>query len=182
MSLLASDAFSSLHDSTRSRLSNSSRAMATSPFVSGTQSPAASHSTVNPRMTVRPRTGKGPSMGDPNGHIPFANGHSNETDDKLRSRSRAASFTRLQRRKGNNKQQTVPFVVAVTRSQSSSPSAAPIDWEIPRKTLHSSIGFLTLYLYFSHGSPNMPVFEMWYERCLGFLMRESEKKTTNGVI
>lgn len=79
-----------------------------------------------------------------------------------------------------------------------------IDWEIPRKTLHSSIGFLTLYLYYSHGSPHAVVvvltlalaivipadvlrlnhsgFERVYERCLGALMRESEKKSSNGVI
>jgi len=79
-----------------------------------------------------------------------------------------------------------------------------IDWEIPRKALHSSIGFLTLYLYASHGSPervvvvlssalliiipgeiirlNYPSFERHYEKVLGFLMRESEKKHTNGVI
>jgi len=79
-----------------------------------------------------------------------------------------------------------------------------IDWEIPRKVLHSSIGFLTLYLYASHGSPervvvvlsgalliivpgdiirlNYPSFERNYEKVLGFLMRESEKKHTNGVI
>jgi len=71
--------------------------------------------------------------------------------------------------------------------------------------LHSSIGFLTLYLYYSNGSPRpvvvglgsalvaviapadavrlrSPRFERVYERCLGFLMRESEKKSTNGVI
>jgi len=80
----------------------------------------------------------------------------------------------------------------------------PVDWEIPRKTLHSSIGFLTVYLYVSHGSSRMVVvvlsmalaiiiptdllrlnhsgFEQFYERCLGFMMRESEKKSSNGVI
>ncbi|OCH87579.1 hypothetical protein OBBRIDRAFT_820554 [Obba rivulosa] len=80
----------------------------------------------------------------------------------------------------------------------------PIDWEIPRKALHSSIGFFTLYLYLSHGSPrpvvnalglslavivpadvlrlNFPRFERLYERVLGFLMRESEKNSPNGVI
>lgn len=84
------------------------------------------------------------------------------------------------------------------------PPVEPIDWEIPRKALHSSIGFFTLYLYLSHGSPrsvvnalslalavivpadvlrlNFPRFERLYERCLGFLMRESEKKSSNGVI
>lgn len=82
--------------------------------------------------------------------------------------------------------------------------AKKIDWEIPRKALHSSIGFVTLYLYASHGSPervvvvlssalliivpadilrlNYPPFERSYEKVVGFLMRESEKKQTNGVI
>ncbi|KAL0581661.1 Diacylglycerol kinase [Marasmius crinis-equi] len=78
-----------------------------------------------------------------------------------------------------------------------------VDWEIPRKVLHSSIGFFTIYLYVSQGNPNavvlvlwsalaviapadflrlrFPKFERLYEKCLGFLMRESEKHTTNGV-
>ncbi|KAI0301288.1 hypothetical protein BC826DRAFT_1101912 [Russula brevipes] len=82
--------------------------------------------------------------------------------------------------------------------------AKKIDWEVPRKLLHSSIGFVTLYLYASNGSPervvitlssamliivpadilrlNYPPFERTYERVLGSLMRESEKKHTNGVI
>ncbi|KAG6902097.1 hypothetical protein C0995_004449 [Termitomyces sp. Mi166 len=79
-----------------------------------------------------------------------------------------------------------------------------IDWEIPRKLLHSSIGFGTVYLYMTNGDVKTVIFLLWtalaviipadilrlrspgferiYERCLGFLMRESEKKTTNGVI
>ncbi|KAK7439873.1 Diacylglycerol kinase [Stygiomarasmius scandens] len=79
-----------------------------------------------------------------------------------------------------------------------------IDWEIPRKVLHSSIGFFTIYLYLSQGSPRNVILVLWsslciiipadilrlrssrfekiYERVLGFLMRESEKHTTNGVI
>ncbi|KAG6915025.1 hypothetical protein DXG01_013883 [Tephrocybe rancida] len=79
-----------------------------------------------------------------------------------------------------------------------------IDWEIPRKLLHSSIGFGTLYLYMSNGDVKTvvlvlwtalavivpadvlrlrsPAFERIYERFLGFLMRESEKKSSNGVI
>jgi len=95
------------------------------------------------------------------------------------------------------------------REDSPTPSPPPpiqkVDWEIPRKILHSSIGFFTLYLYYSKGSPrpvvislgaalvtviapadiirlHSPRFERVYERCLGFLMRESEKKSTNGVI
>ncbi|KAF8989482.1 hypothetical protein BDQ17DRAFT_1256805 [Cyathus striatus] len=79
-----------------------------------------------------------------------------------------------------------------------------IDWEIPRKLLHSSIGFLTLYLYVSNGDVKRVVFVLWsalcvivpadilrfnssrfertYEKALGFLMRESEKHSVNGVI
>jgi diacylglycerol kinase (CTP) len=83
-------------------------------------------------------------------------------------------------------------------------NAGKVDWEIPRKALHSSIGFFTIYLYTSHGTPRLvvlalstalaiivpadilrlryPSFARVYEKCLGFLMRESEKKTSNGVI
>lgn len=91
-----------------------------------------------------------------------------------------------------------------------------IDWEIPRKVLHSSIGaffalyafllmshlylhtgFFTLYLYVHNGDVKIVVFLLWtalaflvpidilrlrypafertFERCVGFLMRESEK-------
>ncbi|KAJ3726539.1 hypothetical protein DFJ43DRAFT_561634 [Lentinula guzmanii] len=79
-----------------------------------------------------------------------------------------------------------------------------VDWEIPRKLLHSSIGFFTIYLYLSRGNAKVVVYTLWsalcviapadylrfkypsfsriYERHLGFLMRESEKTTTNGVI
>ncbi|KDQ12432.1 hypothetical protein BOTBODRAFT_112883 [Botryobasidium botryosum FD-172 SS1] len=82
-----------------------------------------------------------------------------------------------------------------------------IDWEIPRKTLHSSIGFLVLPLYFNlpPSEPvtpivnvlggmlvvvgaadiirfNVPPFARLYERFLGFLMRDSEKEKINGVI
>ncbi|KAL0071163.1 hypothetical protein AAF712_001723 [Marasmius tenuissimus] len=78
-----------------------------------------------------------------------------------------------------------------------------VDWEVPRKVLHSSIGFFTIYLYVSQGNPKTVVYVLWsalaviapadflrlrfpqfervYEKCLGFLMRESEKHTTNGV-
>ncbi|KAF9554161.1 hypothetical protein CPC08DRAFT_644695, partial [Agrocybe pediades] len=78
------------------------------------------------------------------------------------------------------------------------------DYEIPRKVLHSSIGFLTLYLYVSEGDVNKVVMVLWmalaiivpadllrfnsrrfartYEALLGFLMRESERNSINGVV
>ncbi|KAJ8455332.1 hypothetical protein ONZ45_g18975 [Pleurotus djamor] len=95
-------------------------------------------------------------------------------------------------------------VQAATNGHAKPVQKKKIDWEIPRKLLHSSIGFLTLYLWTSQGSPKAvvvvlwtafaiilpadfirlrwPAFERTYERCLGFLMRESEKKSINGVV
>ncbi|KAH7101649.1 hypothetical protein BKA62DRAFT_743242 [Auriculariales sp. MPI-PUGE-AT-0066] len=80
----------------------------------------------------------------------------------------------------------------------------PIDWEVPRKTLHSSIGFLVVPLYTSHHPVNKVIFGLalalvfvasndlvrfnwpWfaqtYERVVGFLMRDSEKQKINGVV
>ncbi|KAH8924268.1 hypothetical protein BT69DRAFT_1241326 [Atractiella rhizophila] len=77
-------------------------------------------------------------------------------------------------------------------------------YEVPRKVLHSSIGFVTLGLYIYRtpvrsiiftlfpalvviGSADIlrlrsPSFEKIYERVLGPLMRESEKKGPNGVV
>lgn len=81
---------------------------------------------------------------------------------------------------------------------------AKIDWEIPRKALHSSIGFLVLPLYFSRPDVgpiitaltyglafvtaadvirlNIAPFARLYEKLLGAFMRESEKNGINGVI
>jgi len=89
-----------------------------------------------------------------------------------------------------------------------SPGVTPtkaVDWEIPRKTLHSSIGFLTLWLYWldpptlkplitvlstglvSVASVDLlrlrfPAFAEVWEQFLGFLMRESERDKINGVV
>lgn len=82
---------------------------------------------------------------------------------------------------------------------------AKIDWEVPRKTLHASIGFLVLYLYNTQPDSVWPLIRIlagacvvvyltdllrfrsrtiagWYNYCLGALMRESEKTTVNGVV
>ncbi|EST09271.1 Phosphatidate cytidylyltransferase [Kalmanozyma brasiliensis GHG001] len=83
-------------------------------------------------------------------------------------------------------------------------SAESKSWEIPRKVFHSSMGLLVLQLYFSKQDYttvarnlsiflgivvtadvirlNNPAFERFYERVLGFLMRESEKDKVNGVV
>ncbi|KAI9633659.1 uncharacterized protein MKK02DRAFT_28450 [Dioszegia hungarica] len=83
--------------------------------------------------------------------------------------------------------------------------AKAVDWEIPRKTLHSSIGFLALFLYFLEPPSvkplviilsaslvtvtiadylrfNFPAFRELWEANLGFLMRESERDKVNGVV
>ncbi|KAJ7187238.1 hypothetical protein C8R46DRAFT_286340 [Mycena filopes] len=80
-----------------------------------------------------------------------------------------------------------------------------IDWEIPRKVFHSSIGFITLGLYLTPSiSPRVVALVLWgalaviaptdvvrlrspavervYEKALGFLMRESERTGTNGTL
>ncbi|GJJ16116.1 hypothetical protein Clacol_010395 [Clathrus columnatus] len=85
-----------------------------------------------------------------------------------------------------------------------SPDVKKIDWEIPRKVLHSSIGFFVVPLYV-HGVTARPVtialsgmlavglvtdvvrlrnptFEKYFERFAGFLMRDCEKHKVNGVI
>ncbi|KAJ6632214.1 hypothetical protein B0H10DRAFT_2206607 [Mycena sp. CBHHK59/15] len=80
-----------------------------------------------------------------------------------------------------------------------------VDWEVPRKVFHSSIGFITLSLYLTPSiSPRAVTLVLWsalaviaptdfvrlrvpavervYERALGFLMRESERHSTNGTL
>ncbi|WWC65488.1 uncharacterized protein I303_108106 [Kwoniella dejecticola CBS 10117] len=89
-----------------------------------------------------------------------------------------------------------------------SPGVTPtkaVDWEIPRKTLHSSIGFLTLFLNYVNPPTlkplitvlssalltvtitdffrlRFPLFAEIWESYLGFLMRESERNKINGVV
>ncbi|KAG9054008.1 hypothetical protein FS842_006487 [Serendipita sp. 407] len=85
-----------------------------------------------------------------------------------------------------------------------SPPVKKIDWEIPRKTLHSSIGIIVSCLYaFSFTIPPIvavlsillagislidfvrlrnPNIERLYEKSVGFLMRESEKHKVNGTV
>ncbi|WVQ85776.1 hypothetical protein IAT38_007943 [Cryptococcus sp. DSM 104549] len=105
-----------------------------------------------------------------------------------------------------------PVVTRKRRSSSvkrkPSPGVTPtkaVDWEIPRKTFHSSIGFLTLYLNYLQPRSLVPLIsvltailvtvsvtdffrlrfpafaEVW-ELYLGFLMRESERQKINGVV
>ncbi|WWD20525.1 hypothetical protein CI109_105001 [Kwoniella shandongensis] len=105
-----------------------------------------------------------------------------------------------------------PIVTRKRRSSSvkrkPSPGAVPtkaVDWEIPRKTFHSSIGFVVLFLKWldppslkplitvlstglvtvsvlDYFRLNFPGFAEVWEAYFGFLMRESERQKINGVI
>lgn len=100
------------------------------------------------------------------------------------------------RTNGNGNGHPVPAAAA---------AAPPIDWEIPRKSLHASIGFLVLYLYSLRPASVWPLirtlvavgtiiylvdllrfrspgFARRYHSILGALMRESEKTSVNGVV
>ncbi|WFD44737.1 diacylglycerol kinase (CTP) [Malassezia psittaci] len=79
-----------------------------------------------------------------------------------------------------------------------------VEWEIPRKLLHVSIGFVVLFLYETQADLskivrvlgtmlavivsadllrlNSASFEAFYERVLGVLMRDGEKERVNGVV
>ncbi|WVQ76943.1 hypothetical protein IAR50_006622 [Cryptococcus sp. DSM 104548] len=105
-----------------------------------------------------------------------------------------------------------PIVARRRRSSSvkrkPSPGVTPtkvVDWEIPRKAFHSSIGFLTLFLRYLD-PPSLgpliktltallvgvsvtdffrlryPAFAEIWELVAGFLMRESERDKVNGVV
>ncbi|KAJ6523071.1 hypothetical protein DFH09DRAFT_867026, partial [Mycena vulgaris] len=116
-----------------------------------------------------------------------------EEDDDEHEVARALAADAEARRVGAGKQRAV---VGETKK---------IDWEIPRKVFHSSIGFITLGLYLTPSmSPRTVVLVLWsalafiaptdfvrlrnpavervIERALGFLMRESERHGTNGTL
>ncbi|KAJ6510873.1 hypothetical protein C8R45DRAFT_814000 [Mycena sanguinolenta] len=105
----------------------------------------------------------------------------------------------------NGKRRATGQEVEEAKAGKAEPEKKKIDWEIPRKVLHSSIGFITLALYLTPSmSPRLVALVLWaalaviapvdfvrlrvpavervYERWLGFLMRESERTSTNGVL
>lgn len=210
MTLPANDAFTlgltGSHDPSRPAYSLSFRSTSPKiPFVSSSKSSYSSgHPPKSPRQTRRSMSNGVPN-GAPNGN---GNGNHYSSESNTRRRTRTEQTSRTVAIKSES--------TALVKKQKDQ----AVDWEIPRKTLHSSIGasksypylespnnldtlsplftgFLTLYLYTSHGSPkpvivslslalavivpadilrlNFPWFERIYERCLGFLMRESEK-------
>jgi len=196
MTLPANDAFTLglAHDDTRRRPHQSrSRSLPRSP------SPKISFSSTKPTITAthtsrveRGLARRASKRASPNQH----KDGSGAVDDVLSNSVPKAANPPLQGIEEKREDSPVPSPVTPIQK---------VDWEIPRKIIHSSIGFFTLYLYYSNRSPRpvvvalgsvlvgviapadairlrSPKFERVYEKCLGFLMRESEKKTTNGVI
>ncbi|KAF7978577.1 hypothetical protein HWV62_45517 [Athelia sp. TMB] len=120
-----------------------------------------------------------------------------------------ATTTRSRHRKTKSKGKALSLDISASQTlPDASAKVKKVDLEIPRKVLHSSIGFLTLALYMTRSSPQPVIkalslglcvvvpadilrlkwpgpgsqFAKTYERLLGFLMRESEKEKWNGVI
>ena len=205
MSIPANDAFTLglQHDPASPRIAL--RSSTKIPFVSSPKprSPSASSTISSRRSSARQMSveRQPPSS-------PYSNGNANGSASRSPVR---------QRKRPSSSATASPPSDSSTSLKQSKPSRPPVDWEIPRKTLHSSIGtfcistpflnadpltscssgFLTLYLYASNGNPRTVVyvlsaalafivpcdilrfrsarFEKLFERCVGFLMRESEK-------
>ncbi|KAJ6510882.1 hypothetical protein C8R45DRAFT_892412 [Mycena sanguinolenta] len=110
-----------------------------------------------------------------------------------------------ERRNGRRRATAQDEVEEAKLGKADEPEEKKIDWEIPRKVLHSSIGFITVALYLTPSmSPRLVALVLWaalaiiapvdfvrlrvravervYERWLGFLVRESERISTNGVL
>ncbi|EIN14225.1 hypothetical protein PUNSTDRAFT_57981 [Punctularia strigosozonata HHB-11173 SS5] len=137
-----------------------------------------------------------------NGHAsPTSNGHATHATSELESDGSSTSHTN-----GHTKKSSTSRRKKTTRALAKGKGKVveKIDWEIPRKVFHSSIGFLTVGLYLSHTPPRIiiialmgalaiivpsdflrfryPSFARGWEACVGILMRESEKNRTNGTI
>ncbi|KAJ7100556.1 hypothetical protein C8R43DRAFT_1092312 [Mycena crocata] len=123
-------------------------------------------------------------------------GHQMEFDEE-EEETEVAKALREERREGKQR--------AIDSAAGTVGEKMKIDWEIPRKVFHSSIGFITLGLYLTPSmSPRVVTLVLWsalaviaptdfvrlrypavervYERALGFLMRESERTGTNGTL
>ncbi|KAF9036363.1 hypothetical protein BJ165DRAFT_1409115 [Panaeolus papilionaceus] len=132
-----------------------------------------------------------------------SNGEEAEVEKALYAMAKDAIET-AKRQNGGHQHSSTSSSSSLTNGKGPKPPKQKVDYEIPRKLLHSSIGFFTLYLYVSEGDPRNVVWVLWmaltiiapadllrfrskrfartYEGLLGFLMRESEKNSINGVI
>jgi hypothetical protein len=126
MALPANDAFSLSHDPTRPPYSLSLRPTSPKmPFMSAHTRTTATTYNIPPRKTVRTSSRRSMSNGRADGHAAY------ETLDVVPP---AQQTPRVETSRRTSSKASVPAV------KPSSPPAPPIDWEIPRKILHSSIG------------------------------------------
>ena len=125
MTLPANDAFSLSHDSTRPPYSLSLRPTSPKiPFVtSHTRTPLQTYN-IPPRKTVRPRR----SM---NGHADVRAEYETPQIPTAEEAAREAARVDISCKAS---------ATVVAAAEAKSPPTPPIDWEIPRKILHSSIG------------------------------------------
>ncbi|KAG2339125.1 hypothetical protein BDR05DRAFT_635290 [Suillus weaverae] len=197
MTLPANDAFSLAlaHDQPRR---SSSRA----------RTPSLPRRSSSPKISFSPSTSSSVVFSpQPANGMPVKRGH------KRNASARNGSQQLKQNREATIEELIEEVDARIARERKLSPSSSPdkrntvkkqIDWEIPRKALHSSIGFFTIYLYTSKGNPQTvvialssalavlvpidilrlkyPLFERAFEKCVGIFMRDSEKKSSNGVI
>ena len=208
----ANDAFqlSLKHEPNRLGLHSSAKL----PFLSGarrSQSPVSTRASPSDRPAMPTRRTSAATNGNGNAHA-AGNGHSPQQPTTTVSANGHATATAAKHARKGSRSAAKGKAVVVQRSWS---QKVIHEWEIPRKVLHSSIGeprvrcryvqvvermragFLTLYLYYSNGSPQKVVvalasglafivpcdvlrlrsarFERLFEGTVGFLMRESEK-------
>lgn len=129
-----------------------------------------------------------------------------ETQPSMETTVRTAATTTRQRaKKAKQSAQSTTKDLGARAHRAIDTVNAKIDWEIPRKSLHASIGFLVIYLYSLRPATTWPLirglagtgvfiylvdllrfrspaFASAYETVLGPLMRESEKTAVNGVV
>ncbi|KAG9313711.1 hypothetical protein JVU11DRAFT_6061 [Chiua virens] len=198
MTLPANDAFSLglAHDqSRRSRTPSIPRRSSSPKILFSSSSPSPLPPGMSPKRAHRRKHSSN--------HHTIRSDSIQELVEEADIRSRTSSLS-PKRKSKHGRSDSTPNAPSPQSNGVYKPNANTIDWEVPRKALHSSIGFLTIYLYTSDGDPQhvivalssalavmipidilrlrYPSLEHAFEKCVGIFMRDSEKKTSNGVI
>jgi diacylglycerol kinase (CTP) len=184
----------------------------------GSKGPSSKKSPTQPRKgtpDAQPKKVKSRANGSANGTAHVNGGkepkarsstESVESQPSMETTVRAAATTTRQRaKKAKQSAQATTSDLGKRAHRALDTANAKIDWEIPRKSLHASIGFLTIYLYSLRPATTWPLirglaatgvfiylvdllrfrspaFARTYNSILGPLMRESEKTSVNGVV
>lgn len=152
MTLPANDAFSmgltGSHDPTRPAYTLSLRSTSPKiPFVSSRARSPPPHTQTLSRKTARRTMSNGSANGNADGlghepsHEPNVSSHSSpRPHDDPRRRVQKLDGAPLSRKVSSLGTKTAASPTTNVARRSKQPVAPPIDWEIPRKLLHSSIG------------------------------------------